>query len=670
MRVRARRSRLGLIAVLVLAPAVACAQSAATPTAQQAFDAAQALIDQRKFVEAEAAFAALETRLLASPKRPVRSLAVARLRRAQMLVTMGEDVRATALLLDAVTALGGPADGDLRREALVSLGEAEERSLDLSAAAVHYRAALTLVPPDDGHERVALGIAAARAGLFDDPAKVATELNSNLPEARRVLAKDRRALGQYMALYGRALLNAQQIKPARRALNEALDLSGGLTEKVHVADLAVRGDAALAAELDHDHAEAAHLIAYTGAGLGKAVSLRLPPDVDPPACGEDVAPSDMAVVQFSLGDDGHVSGAIPIYSARPGPNAVAFARAVAGWQWKPEDAKVIDPFFRLAARLELRCTTRADRLSAYDLVTPEVFAWLLAQDPGSARSSDSQQTPALRAALSRVERADAASKPLVPILVRLAARPDVDAVERRAMFDRALRIAEQAKAPAMVRAWLAIMRDHQMIVQQEHDYHAYWRRMAAGVRVRASDPAFADEPRARAWLLLIAAQHTADGDGLVEANAMLGDVLAMSVAGLAVDDPIRRAAAIRRASLQAALGQRDAAVATFAQSGVDPSQCALLDQTPIVASRQYSSADYPTAALRLGFEGWAVTEFDVTSDGKTQGARAIIVYPPFLFGPSAAGIVSRSRYRPTFRPDGALSCGGYRDQVRYVIPTR
>ena len=86
-----------------------------------------------------------------------------------------------------------------------------------------------------------------------------------------------------------------------------MSLSGGLTQKVHFGDLMLRGDAALAAELDHDHDEAAKLIAYTGAGQDPGVSLRVPPDVDPPACGEDIRPDDMAVVQFSLREDGHVT---------------------------------------------------------------------------------------------------------------------------------------------------------------------------------------------------------------------------------------------------------------------------------------------------------------------------------------------------------------------------
>lgn len=69
--------------------------------------------------------------------------------------------------------------------------------------------------------------------------------------------------------------------------------------------------------------------------------------------------------------------------------------------------------------------------------------------------------------------------------------------------------------------------------------------------------------------------------------------------------------------------------------------------------------------MGAGFEGWAITEFDVTRDGRTENTRVLIAYPPFLFGDSAAHISKRTIYRPSFRPDGTLSCGGYRDHVNF-----
>ena len=662
---RARTGRWNtVVAVATIAALVgARAQPAPAPApapaqgVQQAFDAAQTLMDARKFVAAEAAFAALETRLAASKRPTSRSLAVARLRHAQVLELMGDDARATALLLDAMPALSAPADVTLRGEALLSLGEAEERVLDLSAAAKHYRAALALLSPDAATDRLAIRIRLGRAAMFDDPAKAAGELKAGLAEARTLLVATKPVLAQYLAVYGRALLNAGQIKPARAAYREALSLSGGLSDRVHLSDLVLRGDAALAAELDHDHSEAAKLIAYTGAGQDAGVSLRLPPDVDPPACGEDIRPDDMAVVQFSLADDGSVSGAVPIYSAHPGPSAVAFARAVASWQWEPADAKAIKPFFRYVARLELRCTTRADRLSVSDLVKSEVNAWLAAE-PSVHLPIVIDHTAADAATGTGAD----GSSPQKGRFTIWVPPGSPDAHQRRAMFDRGLAVATDRKAPPMVRAWMITRRDEIAI---DNNYYSRKHRFAAESLALVTDAAFADAPRVRAWLAVVAAQAASDDRHLSQANALLGDVLAMPVATLAADDPIRRAAAIWRASLQTALGDRAAAVVTFSQSGVDPSQCALLDQTPVAVSRSSSSADYPQEALRMGFEGWAVTEFDITADGRTRSPRAVIVYPPFLFGASSAAIVSRSRYKPTFRPDGALSCGGYRDRVLY-----
>lgn len=80
-------------------------------------------------------------------------------------------------------------------------------------------------------------------------------------------------------------------------------------------------------------------------------------DIKPPACGgpEGLQPEDVAVIEFSIRDDGSIGLVAPIYSSRKGSAALQFARAVKGWSWPPERVKEIDPFFRALTRLEMRC---------------------------------------------------------------------------------------------------------------------------------------------------------------------------------------------------------------------------------------------------------------------------------------------------------------------------
>lgn len=106
------------------------------------------------------------------------------------------------------------------------------------------------------------------------------------------------------------------------------------------------------------------------------------------------------------------------------------------------------------------------------------------------------------------------------------------------------------------------------------------KRQAAILALAQSEP-IANSPRARAGVELVAAEHAAQYRDLKQSRAILERIVALPFSALAAEDPVRRAAAIRLASLQAAAGAREAA-ATFASSGIAPNQCALLDQSPLV----------------------------------------------------------------------------------------
>ena len=128
----------------------------------------------------------------ARPDGPGRSLAVARLRRAQMLAAISEDARATALLLHALPGLSRPEDAGLRLEALTLArrsGGAQARSGAGGGALPRGDGAGA--PRTHALDRVAMRTRIARAAMFDDPAAVAADLDVGLAEAQTALAADK-----------------------------------------------------------------------------------------------------------------------------------------------------------------------------------------------------------------------------------------------------------------------------------------------------------------------------------------------------------------------------------------------------------------------------------------------------------------------------------------------
>ena len=635
-----------------------------SPTLQQQFDAGEAALGAGRYAEAAGLFAALETKLAAEPKRSPRSLAVARSRLAEAVLAQGDPPRALALATAALPGLAAPGDRALRYDTLRLLGRAEEASLDLGAAARHYREALALVEADDAPGRLWVATAAARAALFDDPAAAARAVEALLPQAEALYAKDRDTLSQFHVLLARARLNAGDAKGADTAIQKALKLAGGLTTRTTILDATARSDAAIiASQLGRD-TDVRRYLAYSGAGqgAGSGGELSFPADLDPPPCDDELRPDDRAIVQFSLAENGAVSAVSPVWASRPGPVALGFARAVAGWSWPPEEAAKIKPFYRAAARVELRCTAAPARAGIEALLRAEAEPWIAALGVTlpSKTASAARDLVALRAGVAAEEASSGvASARLVPWLVALADNEALNREETRLAHERAGALARSAGAPAEVIAWL----ETAAATSVDDGSRASRRALRARLTALRDAVPIAAAPRARAYVQIALAESSSRARAFDDARAGLRAVLATPEGQLATDDPLRRTAAMRLASLEAADGRRDEAVRLFAASGLDPSQCALIDQAPVFLSRGASSDDFPQ--LVLGFNGWVVTEYDIDAGGRTQGARPLVSYPPFLFNAAATRVVARTKYAPTFRPDGALGCGGYRDRVRF-----
>lgn len=191
---------------------------------------------------------------------------------------------------------------------------------------------------------------------------------------------DKKVEAQLHTIRGRALLNAGQFATARKELDRAIELLGGLGLKVGIFDLAARSDLAIAALLAGDNASAKKYLAYSASGTLDDGFAR-GANMEPPECGvaTGLRPDDVAVVEFGISDDGTVSYATPVYASRPGPAVAEFARAAASWSWAPGLLAKIPALFRAMTRIEMRCSDAPTRPTAPAYFASAVRSWFVAK---------------------------------------------------------------------------------------------------------------------------------------------------------------------------------------------------------------------------------------------------------------------------------------------------
>ena len=646
-----------LLAALIAGASPLCGQTAGSAgTAQQQFDAGSAALDAGEWDRALGIYDALEKRLKPSP-----SLGLVRLRKGEALVALARMEEAAASIrlgLQHVDEKNASHHEDLARANFV-LGKVSENALDYVGALAHYRAAERLSNLDAWRLK---GIAAQvrTEAFFDAPAAVA-HADRAMALATEMKA-DERTIGGLEILKGRALLNAGRFKEAETILLSAVKRNGGLTRKVDAADLASRSDLAIASLLGGDDEAGRRYMAYTGAGqLPDAFTMGA--EMVPPSCAEHgLSPEDVAVVEFGVGSDGAVSSAFPIYASRQGESALAFARAVSRWSWTPEQVTKIPPLFRAMTRIEMRCSTADERPSITQLLQGDFDSWVTAQGLGAMEESrsDAVALPLEQAELARREAAHGPSDArLLPPLLALADNLLTPVDQRPALYGRALDIARRAEAPGTVIALLSAW-------QRTGEAQAKGDWDTPDQSPLLNDPAVARDPRARAAVLLMQSDALLSRKKRTSARPLLEQVKA--IPGLDRLDPFRVGALIRLAGIDAAEGELASARAAYEETGLSEQQCALVDVQPVRTRSGGSANDFPNDALRWGFEGWAVPEFDVTAKGESVNVRTTIAYPPFIFGPASEKIVDRFRYSQSYRPEGSLGCGGLRQSIGFRVP--
>jgi len=655
-----------LILTLALAastPAAADTSLPAPKTLQQDFDDASADASAGKCQSAISKFEALErSNKVKAGSLPAAAMAVRKGICAIKLWQGDADEPAIKTGLAILDKAGSAFDIDIA-DGWTALGDAAFRRYDYAGATDTYKKALTRLK---GQYRLNILTRLAKATAFDGNAEPLTYADEGIKIVSAVPKPSKDSLAAYHTLHARALLNQGKADEAYKELKTALSLSGGLTSRTSLDEVSLRGDLAMAAMLVGKRDDARLYLAYTGAGRIAESPFKKAASMNPPLCGEETGlrAEDVAVVEFSIADDGTVSSAQTVYS-RGGPAvAAAFGQAVSEWYWKPEDIAAIPPFYGALTRVELRCSNVLD--SGPGVMGPlrqRFLTWATAHLPltATAELSDTRLREILHQYI------DDSAKPQddtarIAALGWLAYVEPVSGSKRVAMADEAMALTSKTSVPQEVVNWLRIVR---LKASTDDKRRANGGDLNAMVAL-SDESAIANDALAADTLRLQAAR------GWMTTKLKNTPALLEKVAQddrLPEHHPLRQLAWLDLAGKAAADGNRAAAQDYFSRTGLTDEQCALLGESPTLKRSNVSSNDYPTEALRMGFEGWVKTEHDIMTDGKTTNVRPIIAYPPLIFVDAATGMTESLRYDVSFRPGSSLACSANHQNFVFNIPS-
>lgn len=650
-----------LLVMLAAGQAAPTAAKAPAPpaTLQQRFDAASAAAESGECSTAIPQFEALESSAVAR-RNPLVVAAIA-VRKGGCLIGTDRSAEAEAAIqrgLPVLEAKGATFADDVRA-ARLGLGAAAQLRFDYETAEREYEAALAL---STGVARMRPLLALSRIRMFDHNGRALAEATEAKTLAETTPAYTKKDIAVVQTQYARVLLNEGRKKEAYDVLKDSLKKQGGLGTRVGLSDIATRSDLAIAALQNKDEQSAREYLAYTGAGRMKDGPFGSAAAMEAPVCGSETGlkPDDVAIVEFSLAEDGHVSAVSPIYTPGNRAVALAFARAVAGWSWRADVAAKVPALFRFATRVEMRCAKAGDRPSITAPLNQAYRDWLRdagAPEPEWADLPDARALPLQRAALARATAANArpATLQATTALIENAVLPND---ERPALTARAFDLVSAIDAPVAARTYIMAYKSG---IDADNAKAA-----RAGLRALLAQPAIAADPLSAGTLRLLIAQPGYREPPPPDAQALLDAVI--DAPGLPAHHPLKVNAMLQEANVLAAKGDLTAARAVFDRTGLSEEQCAMIGLVPSMKRSGASSSDYPDAAIRMGFEGWVKTEFDVAADGATVAPRAIVAYPPFVFDEAATGIMRGARFTSSFRPSGSLACSGNQQSVVFRIP--
>lgn len=629
-------------------------------TVQEDFDAAQAHLDARRLPQARAGFAALLERLGASKGR---SAMIVRNRLGETMIAMADVEEAQPLLEAAVAGLpaGIAAVADERATALTHLARALEEQGRLREAHGLWQTIIDekLLPSGSlGLMQARMG--AARTGQWTQADAAARLIDGLLAEPDSAWGSPQASISgrvNVLRLKGQLAMRQGRLDDARRALDEAGRLAGGASSlQVNLDDVQLRGDLIVHAWLKKDMASVVRLTALSGASMldesggGQGGVGDLPPCTPTGT----LAPDAMAVIEFSVRDDGRVVNVRPVY-ANPGSGPAdshpeeEFAAAVHGWSWPAGQAKATNPLWRAAVRVELRCQTMRPELVVASL-NRDVDAWLATKGlkrPGFT-GTDAQTRQQLLAALASVDAAgDIQAVAAVPLLAELMVNRAVGPAEQ---LDHARRLAALAKT---------------------HDAPVFVRELAQGRLNRSVADRFAMVRR----LVALAEQRgeirMADYLRLQQLNSRSGPEAESQLAAIAARhgeaDPLRQQALLMLSDRAFARGDEAVAASALASTGLSPQQCALADVRPQGRNTFLTVDDFPREARAWGLSALMRVAHDVTPAGDIANVRVISARPPFAFSEQTVKRMQSWKFKPVLRGTETVGCMGRVQPIRFRL---
>lgn len=664
--------------LLLIALSLALAAPSAAGPLQDAYNAAQAALDEGRYQEAADGFARLLATLPKADAPGNRTAGIMRSRLGAAYLALHQPDLAIPVLERALATLPAATEADRseRVDAQLAYAHALETGLERARAKAAYRDALAsaIAAGMEGHvadARIGLG----RLSVFDDPATARDQLDAAIPLVEKLLTANRDKVGDIYGLRGRVELNHGDLAAAKMWFERGLKSAGGLGLKVSVYDTRIRSDLGIVTYLQNNREVARKYFAYTGAGHLEG-GLTNGADTPLPACGlaTGIEPTDIVIIEFSIGADGRVIAPNTVYSSRPGLIEDAFERAVARWSWRPERLAKLPAFWRNAVRLQLACSDTGKRPALSAPFYREIGKWAAAQDiPAAPRAvSDALQITLLREEISR-RLALKDSRQTLPIDIALANNALASLPERVAAYQRI--IATLAREPNLSDARNVIEMEAETAVADAAAknfgertktltntvYPALLTRIEQRGQAVSRGAAFVGTNLA---IFLEAAGRQAEAERRFQVVADMPETV------LPAADPIRQVALLRLASIAAA--QKDMTVARqrLDATGLSPEQCALADVRPAKTGGRVTSADFPPEAAAWGFDGFASVAYDIDTDGKPVNARATIAYPPFVFADGAAKAVRHFRFMPIFRNGTSTGCNGMNQNLNFIARSK
>jgi hypothetical protein len=643
-------TRKGAAAVAAVSLVFAAPGGAQAP--QQQLEAAAAAIAARDWADALSRFDAVEAQAQDAP--PL--LARTRIRKAEVLLRLERHHEAYRALRAGLASIADePAFAEDRTLGQLMLAEHYERELLYGDALRLFMAA------EAGAHNEALKLRALRGvvqtAMFHDGPLALAAADRAVRLAERAQGGGDRTQAAFQGLRARVLLNLGRVTEARAALERVNAALGGFNRRVDVDSITTRGDIAMAALKAGDQNAARAALAYTGAGRVAAADAFVPQNMLLPPCGEwtGLDPEDRIVLQVAIGADGQPGLVTPVHASRQGLPVLAAAGFVRLWRWSPERLAGIGEIFRLFARIEVRCSRQEDEVPLARMMA-ELQDWLRERGTPIVQGQISvEQLESMRrqvAALASQRGPD--SSELTSPLISIALAELTPLAESREAFARAAGIARANGAPpsalAFLEAVLPILRHREAKLADPEariDISGF-----AGNRALAADAHGATA--ARMFLLWMRAEP-------LGSDEMRAAVTAVSEESrLPIDDPWRRMARRWLAQEQLASGREIAREQVQAAWGpVPPCRYSL---APRMIPSNASEGSFPNEALRWGFEGWVMLEYDVVPAGTRTSVRAVASYPPFVFVEAAQRTGARIRH-----VQSADGCFGQRQRIVFRL---